>query len=212
MTNWYLIESISPIAIIVVENSEIYTLNQFESSLIWILESIQGENYKVTNSLTDEDKDEFTILENIMTDEFDWCAIVKIWDIYRTEQKDISFSPYISELPNITEFELTITEYNESKDSTIDILSKIPKNLNIQINININSESILYDIVFWKLIIEFSSFNLWWLLTECTPEDEIQILRHDIFKRIVKLPFDNEMSAQKFSKLLAGIISKLCIV
>ena len=190
-----------------------YTLiNQKESSLVWIWNSIQGENYKVTNSITDIDKDTFETLENIMTDEFDWCAIVKTWDIYRIELKEILFATFISEFPNITELELTITKYNENKVSTLNILSEISRNLNIQININIDSESILYDIEFWKLIIEFSSFNLWWLFTKCSPEDDIQMLRHDIFKRILKLPFGNDMSAQNFSKLLAGIISKVWII
>ena len=137
---WYLIESISPIAIIV-SDKEICILNQNENegSLVWIWNSIQGENYKVTNSLTDIDKDTFETLEDIVNSSLDWGVVLKIRDIYKIELKVILFATFISEFPNITELELTITKYNENKVSTLNILSEISRNLNIQININIDS-------------------------------------------------------------------------
>ena len=95
-----------------------------------------------------------------MTNDNDWCAIVKPSDIYKVEIKRLRSVLYYTSFPNLEDFEITIDKGSSMKESIMENLNFIPRKLNLLINIGPDGEWILYDSDFWNFIINFSSVNI----------------------------------------------------
>ena len=200
----YLVEPISSnIAIIGDNNWKIH--NKKSDWFIFKAHFIDGEHFKVKLNFDSFEDEE--ILTTFMADHT-WLAIVKLSDIYKIELNELHSIQYFSEFSNLTEIELTINESQWDKETIMNRLSKTPRNLNVIIYIELYSAWICYDSEFWKIIAKHFSTNLYWLFFKDLPKNELQILRRDIFKKILMLSFEDSMSALELSKHLARIISK----
>ena len=96
-----------------------------------------------------------------MTDDNDWCAIVKLRDVFKVELKRLRSVVYYTSFPNLEDFEIKISEESSEKELIIKSLKVIPRKLNLLIKIGSFGEWILYDPDFWKfIIINFPSVNI----------------------------------------------------
>ena len=195
-TWYYLVEPISSFIAIVGD----FKQHKFKHNWIFLrLDYIIGEHFKVKLNLDDYwDYNRYLKGKYVPVR----YAIVKISDIFKIELDNLDFTRIFYNYPNLERFEVHVRESNKRKIFIIKRLSLLPRSLKVRINITYSSAWILYDCDFWSLITEFKYFYFWGEYFENRTNDELKIIKSNIFKKICMPPLGDAKLRLKLEKAM----------
>ena len=146
-----------------------------------------------------------------MANDYDWCAIVKLSDIFKVETKLFySWRSYTS-FPYLEDFEMTINEESSMMKSIMENLNAIPRKLNLLINIGPYGEWILYESDFLYFIINFPSANIERIINRVNNRRDDQTRNLKMFERECMLASREGNHTLYESNYLKWLLQKLVI-
>ena len=181
---------------------------KYKDWFIFKIYFIHGEHFKVMLNFANLEEGIQKIICSFITKDTDCYAVIKINDICKIELKEIYLTQYFSDFNNVSEYEITLNDRKSEKDCIMKILNKLPRKLQLQINIDLKSEWVWDDSEFFELMTEFNSFRLCLFFVSDLPKDESKLIINDIYKRMFMLSYNGSLSSENIVKLYGRLLTK----